>query len=154
MGSLMSSPTQSVQNDRLEALVVDDSPVIRILLRRLLAESSIASDEAKTGAEALEKFGQRVEERRPYGLVFLDVHLPDVGGIAILTGMRKSEKLVPDSTPAHIVVLTSDDSEATVKRMAAAGADVYFLKPFNRETLGAYVENRFGQTNTPGETAL
>jgi len=124
----------------VSGLIVDDSPIMRILLKRILSSYSIECDEAGTGRDALRKFEQRLEARRPYGVLFLDVQMPEMDGCAALTQVRSIEKQFPDLTPVYVVVITADDSVETIKAMHSAGANAYCLKPVDRESVGRHVE--------------
>jgi two-component system chemotaxis response regulator CheY len=125
---------------RLSALIVDDSPIIRAILKRVLPSYSIDCDEAKDGREALERFERSLQARRPYDLVCLDVGLPEIDGHTVLCRMRSAEEQFPETAPVYIVVLTADDSHETVARMLSDGANTYILKPFDRESFHVHVE--------------
>ena len=143
------APTMKMDHETsYAALVVDDSPIIRRVLIRILAEYSITCEEAKTGAEAIEKFQQGLAGEHPYDIVVLDVHLPEMGGLAVLNRLREAERLQPGSSRVHIFMLTADDSEEIVKSAVSHGADAYFLKPFDRASLGAHLERVVGRQRT------
>ena len=75
-------------------LVVDDSPVLRIMLQEMLTAMGheIVGD-AETGAGALKAFREKKPE-----LVTLDVSLPDMNGIEVL---RKMKQIDPSRSGAH-----------------------------------------------------
>jgi len=115
------------------ALVVDDSPHMRILLMRLLQRNGISSIEsAVDGAEGVKRY----KSSKP-DIVFLDAIMPEKDG---LTALQEIKILNPDS----IVVMTTSLSErAKVLQFKDAGANYYLLKPFEEEkfidTLGKVV---------------
>jgi two-component system, chemotaxis family, chemotaxis protein CheY len=115
------------------ALVVDDSPHMRILLMRLLQRSGIASVEsAVNGAEGVERY----KASKP-DLVFLDAIMPEKDGLAAL---REIKSIDPES----IVIMTTSLSEREkVLQFKDAGANYYLLKPFEddkfMETLGKVI---------------
>ena len=115
------------------ALVVDDSPHMRILLMRMLQKNGISSIEsAVNGAEGVERY----KSSKP-DVVFLDAIMPEKDG---LTALREIKGL----DPAAIVIMTTSLSEREkVLQFKDAGANYYLLKPFEEEkfidTLGKVI---------------
>lgn len=111
----------SADTKRITALIVDDEPPARRLLRNLLADHSefdVIGD-CDGGAAAVAS----ITEQRPQ-VVFLDVQMPEVDGFAVL------EALDPAELP-YIVFVTAFDQYA-VKAFEAHALD-YLLKPFTKE---------------------
>lgn len=110
----------------LRALVVDDEPLARRRLRRLLemATGVTWAGEASSGREALDA----IRRVRP-DLVFLDIRMPG------LTGLQVLERADP---PVQVVFTTAFDEHA-VAAFELRAAD-YLLKPFGPERLQAAVE--------------
>jgi len=100
-------------------LVVDDEFVLRKALRKSLAASGFAVEEARNGDEALSAVRQQ-----PFDLVLLDMNMPGVGG---LEACRKIRGLAPQS---GIVMVTVRDTENDKVDALEAGADDYVTKPF------------------------
>ena len=70
----------------MNVLIVDDSPAIRGILKRVLRNTmDIAKDifEAGDGVQALESLKQN-----PIGLVLSDVNMPNMDGVQLLRQMR------------------------------------------------------------------
>jgi DNA-binding response OmpR family regulator len=132
--------TEIVDSIHLSALIIDDSPIIRLLLKRVLSSYSIESDEARDGSQAIELFERRLQAERPYDLICLDFGLPKMDGGAVLHQMRSIEKKFPAAAPAYTIVVTADDSEQTVKGMLTGGANAYILKPVDRDALAGHIE--------------
>ena len=102
----------------VKILIVDDHPIVRAGLRRLLtAEPEIEIREAASGREALSVF----REQQPT-LVILDLNLPGVGGLEVLSRLRAID---PD---ARILVLSMHDDQIHVTRALQAGAAGYISK--------------------------
>ena len=108
-------------------LVEDDHAVARGLVT-LLRDQGFAVDHVPTGAEALE-----IEQLEPYGLVVLDIGLPDISGFEVLKGLRRRGSRVP------ILVLTARDAVQDRVNGLDFGADDYLLKPFDPAELEARV---------------
>jgi CheY-like chemotaxis protein len=104
-------------------LICDDEPSVRELLRILLgAEYEI--DEASDGAEALEL----MRELEP-DLVILDVMMPGRSGLDVLGEIRED----PAFAGIPVIVVTAWDHMQP--DAVAAGADRFFLKPFEADDL-------------------
>ena len=110
---------------RKRILAVDDEVTILDILRDQFADSYDV-DTAETAEEAMELFNQR----RP-DLVFLDVRLPEVDGLTLLTFLRTADPKVP------IIIVTGERDVAIAAQAITAGAFGYVPKPFNL----AYMEH-------------
>ncbi|HSH00223.1 MAG TPA: response regulator [candidate division Zixibacteria bacterium] len=111
----------SADTKTITALIVDDEPPARRLLRKLLGNHSEFEviGECADGAAAIGAIGKH----RPQ-VVFLDVQMPEVDGFSVL------EALDPGNLP-YIVFVTAYDQYA-VKAFEAHALD-YLLKPFTKE---------------------
>jgi len=102
----------------VKILIVDDHPIVRAGLRRLLsAEAGFELCEAASGREALSAF----KEQQPT-LVILDLNLPGIGGLEVLVRLKAG---APD---ARVLVLSMHDDETHVTRALRAGAAGYLTK--------------------------
>jgi two-component system, OmpR family, KDP operon response regulator KdpE len=108
-------------------LVVDDDPAMRRTLSINLRARDYEVETAGDGRSAL----QVVEERMP-DVVLLDLGLPDLDGIAVLTRLRSFTQ-VP-----VIVVSARTESDDKVEALDL-GADDFITKPFSIEELLARV---------------
>ncbi len=109
------------------ALVVDDEPDIRGLVRDILEEEGLEVSEAPDGRAAL----RVLHEERP-DLVILDVMMPDLDGWATLERIR-------DVSDVPVIMLTARSLEWERARGLRAGADDYLGKPFSAIELAARV---------------
>ena len=110
------------------ALVVDDHPDLRALLRILLERDGHRVVEAADGREAMRALFQD----RP-DVVILDVDMPGLDGWSTLERIREASE-VP------VLMLTGVAGELDKVRGLRAGADDYVTKPFGRQELLARVE--------------
>jgi len=102
----------------LKILIVDDHPIIRTGLRRMLAsEPEIEIREAASGREAIAAFK---EDR--LALVILDLNLPGLGGLEVIARLKIADPA------ARILVLSMHDEEIHVTRALQAGAMGYITK--------------------------
>jgi two-component system LytT family response regulator len=112
----------------MRVVLVDDEPLARSKLRRLLAgeEGVEIVGEAASAAEAREV----LLTERP-DLIFLDIQMPEEDGFTLL------ESLPPNATPAVIFVTAFD--EHALRAFEVHALD-YLLKPFDRERLRLSLE--------------
>lgn len=113
------------------ALVVDDSPTIVVMLKRMLVQNgfeTIEAGDAETGLEL-------ARWRQP-SLIFLDIVLPGMNGFTALRMLRR-DPLTKDIP----VIMISGNAQATetfyVQRI---GADDFMKKPFSRAEVFARIE--------------
>ncbi len=107
----------------LRILVIDDEPPIRKLLRMGLGSQGYETLEAANGKAALELLAEKPD------LIILDLGLPDIQGLDLLSTIRGRNDSVP------IVVLSSRGDEAGKVRALDLGADDYVTKPFGMDEL-------------------
>jgi CheY-like chemotaxis protein len=105
--------------------VVEDNPDNRLLLQAFLSDRYRIL-EYETGMAALEGF--RIHKP---DLVLLDVSLPGMDGLAVLTEIRADEKL----RPLPVIALTAHAMAGDRERFLKAGFDDYVAKPIVDETL-------------------
>ena len=105
-------------------LVVDDDDVLRESMVNILESEGYVLDVAKSGYEAEMKLRNQV-----YNLVLLDVQLPDITGIQLLS---KINEFAPRTK--KIVLTGYPDTESAIKSVNEK-ADAYLLKPFNPDEL-------------------
>ena len=107
---------------RTALLVVDDDPDIAKLLERVLAAPDREIRVAATAAAA-----ERAVAEGAFGLIVLDLVLPDADGRAVLTRLRER----PDTSTIPIIVLSALRSGPARAECFALGADAYVEKPFD-----------------------
>lgn len=112
---------------KIKAVAVDDEPLARRRLKRLLREHSDIElvGEAANGTDAVET----VLQQRP-DLVFLDVRMPGSDGLEALRTLREQ---LPESV-LPLAVFTTAYEEHAVDAFALEGTD-YLVKPIDREQL-------------------
>jgi two-component system KDP operon response regulator KdpE len=108
-------------------LVVEDDPGIRRALCSTLRSRDFDVLEAATGEAALVAAADHGPD-----LLVLDLGLPDLDGMEVLTRLR-------DFSDVPVVVLTVHDLQAEKIRALDAGADDYVTKPFDSDELVARI---------------
>src|ERR1700760_1450994 len=119
-------------------LLVEDDPAIRTALMRSLRELGHAVNAVSSGMSALSS----AVEGKP-DVVLLDLGLPDVDGVDVLSMLRAVSD-VP------VIVATARDDETEMVRVLDIGADDYVIKPFTASQLNARIRavlRRMGRTD-------
>lgn len=111
-----------------KVLIVDDEQLVCDLLSDELHEQGYLCSIALEGAEALAKLA--VED---FDLVLLDIRLPDISGIEILSKIRLKHPHVAT------VMVTAVNSVDTAVEATKLGALDYIVKPFNLDRVDASI---------------
>jgi adenylate cyclase len=117
---------------KAKVLLVDDSRLIRMGLRRSLVEIGLSDiTEAGHGREAIEMLA-----REHFDLMLLDMEMPEMNGMEVLAVLR--------DTPHHpwppVIVISGGTSLDDAVRCIELGAEDYLSKPFNPVLLRARVK--------------
>lgn len=112
------------------ALVVDDDPTIREMVRAILEQDGyevVVAEDGQQGVAVLES------EPRPinFTVVLLDIMMPGMSGLDVLTRM----KLHAHTRELPVVMLTAEGKPEDIMTGYATGADYYIPKPFTRQQL-------------------
>ena len=107
------------------ALIIDDSPFARKVIRHHLAKlGCIIVGEAENAAQGLKMF----RELKP-DIVTLDVMMPEIGGLDSMAVFRLMRREAPG---AQIIVVSVIPFEKTRETFLDEGAIAYVVKPFNQ----------------------
>ena len=105
-------------------LIVDDEASIRFSLGELLSRDAYEVVAAECGESALARLAAQ-----PFDLVLLDLKMPGISGIEVLSAMREQ------GLDAAVIVLTAHGSMDTAITALRQGAHDYLLKPYDAATL-------------------
>jgi two-component system, chemotaxis family, chemotaxis protein CheY len=105
-----------------QALVVDDSPVIRKIARQMLERMDFQVREAEDGAAAAKNCAVAMPD-----MILLDWHMPVMSGFEFLKQLRG----MPEGGKPKVVFCTTENSVDMIQRAMSAGADEYIMKPFD-----------------------
>lgn len=123
----------------MKILVVDDQFGIRLLLQEVLGRDGYDVICTENGPEAL----LIISEVQP-DLVLLDMKIPGMDGIEILTNIRKFH---PD---LRVVMMTAYGELDLVREAAALNAIGHFAKPFDIDELRAFIAQLIGVPGNDG----
>jgi DNA-binding NarL/FixJ family response regulator len=129
----------------IRLLCVDDHPLMRegiaAVVRNEPDMTMVA--EAVNGQEAIERF----RETRP-DVTLMDLRLPDMSGIDAVRAIRGEFR------DARIIMLTTFDGDADIRRSLEAGAQGYLLKSMPRPELLETIRKVYGgRRHVPAEVA-
>ncbi len=112
-------------------LIVDDSPTVVTVLRKLMQQNDYRTFEAYSAEEALE-----LVQREPPDLIFLDIVLPGMDGFSALRALRRDP--ITKDVP---IIMISGNAQATEQfYVQRIGADDFMKKPFSRAEVFARIE--------------
>jgi two-component system, sensor histidine kinase and response regulator len=77
---------------------------------------------------------------RPYDVVLMDCHMPELDGFAATAAIRRAEAQGDYGRRTPIVALTADALVGDAEKCRAAGMDDHLAKPLTRERLATVVE--------------
>lgn len=128
-------------------LVVDDEPQIRALLRGYLTAEGYRVLEADSGESAVRQLGIRGEPATSHvDLVLLDIGLPDLDGLQVLSQLRRFSQI-------YVILVTARTEETDKVVGLTLGADDYITKPFSVREVVARIKaafRRMDATTEPG----
>lgn len=127
-------PAQAASDQAARVLVVDDVEANRETLSRRLARRGYIVEEAVGGQEAID----RIAGDPPLDLVVLDVMMPGVSGLDVLTEIRKKHS--PADLP--VIMATANDRSEDVVQAMSLGANDYVTKPLDFPVVLARIETQ------------
>ncbi len=109
-------------------LVVDDDEINQILLKAAITNMKLDCDQAFNGKSAL-----AMMQEKDYQIVLLDIEMPEMGGMEVLSEIRSN----PRGRDIHVIASTAHATIGDDEKYQSAGFNDYMSKPFDKETLSA-----------------
>ena len=124
----------------LRVLVIDDSPTIVALLKRMLQQNQLVVLEAFDAESGIEIARKEVPD-----LIFLDIVLPGMDGFNALRTLRR------DPITKHLpIIMISGNAQATEQfYVQRIGADDFMKKPFSRAEVFSRIEHLLDEQGVP-----
>ena len=111
----------------MRALIIDDSRVMRSILRRVIEPLGFEAAEAADGQDALDQIAAGPVPE----LCLVDWNMPVMDGYSFITRMRER----PEWRDVTLMMVTTESEHSQVVRALAAGAHEYVVKPFTPEAI-------------------
>ena len=127
----------------MRILIVEDEKKVAAFIKKGLEEETYAVDIAADGEEGLYMGGQN-----QYDLIILDLMLPKINGLDILSSLRDKKIAIP------ILLLTAKDSVEDKVKGLNLGADDYLTKPFAFSELLARIRVLLRRGKVESKTTL
>lgn len=131
--SLMATPPAP----RKRLLVVDDDPSVHDFVRHALRAQSLDMVFCETAGD-----GFRLLASAPFDLILLDLMLPDIHGLDVMSRLRQM------GSDFRVIVITADDMPESLLRSIRENTYEYLRKPFTADEL-AHVVTRGLKTSDP-----
>ncbi|MCL6578377.1 MAG: response regulator [Candidatus Bathyarchaeota archaeon] len=112
-------------------LIVDDDENIRKVLVTILEEEGYAVDSVDTAKKAIE-----ATKKKFYNVALIDIRLPDMEGIELLTRMRETTPRI------RKVIITGYPTLQNAVEAVNRGADAYIMKPFDMDKVLATIKEQ------------
>ncbi len=113
-----------MQGTGRRALVVDDTAIMRVIVKRILVEAQYDVIEASNGADAIKSFFRDQPD-----IVLMDLNMEGIDGTAAIRG------ILSINANARIVVCSATSDAHIVLNLLKLGAKGYVTKPFTPEKL-------------------
>jgi DNA-binding NtrC family response regulator len=121
-----------------KVLVIDDEAIVRISSERTLTPEGYEVKLASSGKEGIELL-----EKETFGLILLDLKMPDMDGIAVLN-------VIMERWPGtKVIIVTGYSTVETAVQALRLGAYNHIEKPFIPDALIASVKESFEKTDQP-----
>jgi len=107
---------------KLTVAIVDDDEAVRRALRRMVSSLSYGVADFASGHAFLNGL-----QAGKFACVLLDLHMPELNGIEVLTRLRRDGHRLP------AIIITGGDEPKMRDRCINAGASDYLIKPLERD---------------------
>jgi DNA-binding response OmpR family regulator len=126
--------------EQVKILIVDDDETIRKSITTVLEEKGYLVDTAENGRAAIRK-----SEKEVYNLALIDIRLPDMDGVQLLTALKETApKMVK-------IIITGYPSLQNAVEAVNKGADGYIVKPIKMGELLAMIKEHLKKQQEAGK---
>lgn len=124
----------------IKIILVEDNAEDIAFTRRVLKHNELTGSllVATNGKEALEALQSMNGSDLPE-LILLDINLPDISGIDLLTLIKNDQRL----KDVHVVILTGSNEDQDIQKSYDLGASSYLVKPISNDALMLVIEKLF-----------
>ena len=125
------TPLHPAQLRDLPVLIVDDNFTNRRVLTEMLSRWGMQTVAVEGGEAALLALQAAKNEDRPFALILLDGHMPEIDGFTLAQQIQSH----PDLVRTTIMMLTSADQLGDATRCRKLGISAYLVKPVRQSEL-------------------
>jgi two-component system, sensor histidine kinase and response regulator len=136
-----------VDVSNLPVLVVDDNATNRRILHEMLMHWGMRPTTVESGAAALDILERAEDAGRPFPLVLLDDHMPEMDGLTVAEWIKQD----PRFKGVTILMLSSGDQREIETRYCQAGVLGYLRKPITRSELWEAIITALNRPEMPEE---
>jgi two-component system, chemotaxis family, chemotaxis protein CheY len=111
----------------MKVLIVDDSLVIRAMLKKILIGLGYEVIQAENGAVGYDRLNEDLEIK----LMLVDWNMPVMNGIELIAKVRSEERF----TELRIMMVTTETEPRQIVRALELGSNEYVMKPFTSEVI-------------------
>lgn len=126
-------------------LVVDDLRDLRVLVGHMIACAGAKVDYAEHGKQALDKVTKAQQLGTPYDIIFLDIHMPVMGGKEATIELRKM------GFKGSIIALTAATMKGIHSELSALGFNDVIGKPVDSHLLYQCLQDSLTESKKPPE---
>ena len=131
-----------------DVLIVDDSAVIRHMVKRTMEMAGLDIGEAYEASNGIEALAQLNDH--DVAVMLVDINMPTMNGLQLLTRMKANDRL----KDIPIVIVSTEGSKKRIEQLGAFGAFGYIRKPFQPEQLRDMLKPLIGEKdNVAAESA-
>jgi two-component system response regulator len=124
----------------IKIMLVEDNLEDAVVTKRVLKHNKLDKGLviATNGKEALAALQNKTKADLPQ-LILLDINLPDISGIDLLTCIKKDDNL----SNIPVVILTGSNEDQDIQKSYDLGASSYLVKPISNDALMLVIEKLF-----------
>ncbi len=134
----------------VKVLIVDDNRTNRRILEGMLKRWDMTSTSVPSGEEALMQLSAAWGAKEPFGLILMDMHMPQMDGFGLVERIRER----PELSTATIMMLTSAGHRGDGERCKELGVSAYLLKPIRQSELREAIGRVLGAREQTGAIPL
>ncbi len=125
----------------LRILLIEDNPIDATFIRKILRKYNINENFiiASNGSETFGILERLAKKNQLPDLILLDLNLPDISGIDLLTGIKADSRFgkIP------VAIFTGSNVDDDIQKSYDLGAITYLVKPVSSQALKMALENIF-----------
>ncbi len=125
------TPASLASLEGLPVLAVDDNSTNRRILGQTLRLHGLCPTLAASGSEALDLLREASQNGRPYPLVIVDAHMPEMDGFTLVENVKQDPRLAQ----SVVILLTSGGYSGDAARARELGVAAYLTKPVGEREL-------------------